>query len=129
MLQSITTRTCIVRNTAAHKGRTQAIEPGKTASRHLHYGRIILDKGQATLHLQTGEKETALICLRGSAAVRAEGATHELGRYDALYIPRDASADITPGLDGCDLAEIAAPVEKRHPVQLVRFDEDRKSVV
>jgi 5-deoxy-glucuronate isomerase len=126
MLQSITTDTCIVRNTAGHKGRTKAIEPGKTASRHLHYGRIILDAGHSPQHVTTGEKETALVCLGGTATVRAEGETHVLGRYDALYVPRDSEIDITPGADGCDLAEISAPVEKRHPVQFVRFDDVRK---
>lgn len=126
MLQSITTETCIVRNTAGRKGRTKAIEPGKTASRQLHYGRIILDAGDATLHLDTGEKETALICLGGTATVRAEGAPHLLGRYDAIYVPRDSAIDIAPGAEGCDLAEVAAPVEKRHPVQVVRFEDVRK---
>ena len=125
MLQSITTDTCIVRDTASEKGRTKSIEPGKTASRYLHYGRIILDAGYSPQHFSTGDKETALICLRGSATVSAEGSTHVLGRYDAIYIPRDASLEITPGPDGCDLAEIAAPVEKRHPVQFVRFDDVR----
>ena len=32
----------------------------------------------------------------------------------------------TPGADGCDLAEIAAPVDARHPVQFVAFDDVRK---
>src|SRR5262245_16749826 len=126
MLQSIANQTCIVRNTAGHKGRTKAIEPGKTASRYLHYGRIILDAGHAPQYLTTGDKETALICLRGSASVRTDGHTHVLGRYDAIYIPREATADIVPGDEGCDLAEIAAPVEKRHPVQVVRFEDVRK---
>lgn len=126
MLQSITNETCIVRNTAGQKGRTKAIEPGKTASRNLYYGRIILDAGDTTLTVTTGERETALICLGGSATVRADGTPHVLGRYDAIYVPRDSAIDVTPGTDGCDLAEIAAPVEKLHPVQVVRFDEVRK---
>ena len=44
-LQQIAKDTCIVRNTAGQKGRTLAIEPGTTASRYLHYGRIVLDTG------------------------------------------------------------------------------------
>src|SRR5437899_1654755 len=35
---------CVVRNTAARKGRSQSVTPGSTAARHLHYGRIILDR-------------------------------------------------------------------------------------
>ncbi len=42
----IDSRTCIVRDTAARKGRTQSVAPGKTASQLLHYGRIILDAGE-----------------------------------------------------------------------------------
>jgi 5-deoxy-glucuronate isomerase len=33
---------------------------------------------------------------------------------------------VLPGPDGCDLAEIAAPVRKRHPVQFVSFAEVQK---
>jgi 5-deoxy-glucuronate isomerase len=33
---------------------------------------------------------------------------------------------VTPGADGCDLAEIAAPVTKRHPVQFVAFEDVRR---
>ena len=121
-LESITPDTCIVRNTAAAKGRTQAIVPGRTAaSRHLHYGRIILDATDRPLTIDNGPNETGLVCLNGSATVTAAGATHELGRYDALYIPRDSSLTIAAGTHGCDLAEIAAPVSKRHPIQYVRF--------
>jgi len=121
---SITPETCIVRKTPAHKGRTQAIAPGTTtASRHLHYGRVILDATDTPLAIETGTHETGFICLKGSATVTAEGASYDLARYDAVYVPRDASATITPGAEGCDLAEISAPVTKRHPVQHVRFTE------
>jgi 5-deoxy-glucuronate isomerase len=123
-MRAITADTCIVRNTAAKKGRTQAIAPGGTsASRHLHYGRVILDAGDQPLVIATEGKEVGLVCLGGSATATVAGQSYELGRYDALYVPRDASVSVTPGADGCDLAEIAAPVAKRHPVQHVRFAE------
>lgn len=122
-LQPLTPTTCIVRDTAAKKGRTQAIAPGgQAASRHLHYGRVILDAG-GTERIDTGDKETGLVCLGGQAQVSVDGTSHALGRYDALYAPRDARIDITAGPAGCDLAEIAAPVSKRHPVQFVSFAE------
>jgi 5-deoxy-glucuronate isomerase len=121
-IQAITPTTCIVRDTAGKKGRTHAITPGgRAASRHLHYGRVILDAGDAPLQVETGGKETGFVCLRGSATIVVEGATHTLGRYDALYTPRDARVEIAPGSEGCDLAEISAPVSKRHPVQCVSF--------
>ena len=121
---SITPETCIVRNTAARKGRTQAIAPGTTtASRHLHYGRVILDADDTPLAIETGTRETALICLKGTATATVDGDSYALDRYDAVYVPRDAEVTITAGSGGCDLAEISAPVTKRHPVQHVRFTE------
>lgn len=124
-LQTIANGTCIVRNTASSKGRTTAIVPGKTASRHLHYGRIVLDPGQS-MQIETGGKETGFVCLKGGADITVEGTVYGLERYDALYVPRDSAVAITAGLHGGDLAEIAAPVEKRHPVKHVRFADVRQ---
>jgi 5-deoxy-glucuronate isomerase len=87
----------------------------------LHYGRVILDAGQPAMTIQTGDRETGFVSLGGSAVATVDGSSYTLGRYDALYVPRGASVTIAPGSDGCDLAEISAPVEKMHPVQLVRF--------
>ena len=118
---AITPATCVVRNTAARKGRTQSIAPGMGASRHLHYGRIILDAGDSALEVAAGGNETALIALGGSATVTVDGKGYALGRYDALYVPRDTGFTIDAGAHGCDLAEISAPVSRRHPVQHVTF--------
>src|SRR6185503_2472280 len=73
------------------------------------------------IRIDTNDRETAFICLRGSAMASVEGRSNTLERYDALYVPRDASVSIAAGPAGCDLAEIAAPVTKRHPVQGVKF--------
>jgi 5-deoxy-glucuronate isomerase len=124
--QVLAPNTCIVRNTAARKGRTHAVTPGQTASRYLHYGRIILDADDDPIRFGTGDKETAFIALRGSAAVHVDGEPFAIGRYDALYAPRDSQVEIKAGADGCDLAEIASPVSKRHPVQFVAFSDVRE---
>jgi 5-deoxy-glucuronate isomerase len=121
-LEPIANGTCIVRNTAAKKGRTLALAPGRTASRHLHYGRIILDAGDARLTFDTNGLETAFIALSGEATVAVAGGKYELRPYDALYVPRSSNVQITPGAEGCDLAEVAAPVERAHPVQFVEFN-------
>jgi len=118
---------CIIRDTAARKGRTRSVAPGATASRHLYYGRIILDAAGAPLAFNTKELETGLVCLKGSADVGVEGARYRLGRYDALYVPRDTSIDIAAGAGGCDIAEIGAPVSGRHPVQFVSFGDVQKN--
>jgi 5-deoxy-glucuronate isomerase len=123
---TLTPTTCIVRGTHTRKGRHAAVEPGKTAARHLRYGRIILDAGDPPLRFATGELETGVVCLRGSATVRSAEAAFSLSRYDAAYVPRDSTVEVTPGADGCDLAEIAAPVSTRHPAQFVAFADVRK---
>jgi 5-deoxy-glucuronate isomerase len=120
-LEQIRPDTCIVRDTASRKGRTHAVMPGTTAARHLRYGRVILEAGDGPIAFATGEFETALICLKGTATVRVGDAQHSLGRYDSLYALRDAAIEVAAGEAGCDCAEIAAPVARRHPVQIVRF--------
>jgi 5-deoxy-glucuronate isomerase len=120
-VERITPNTCVVRDTAARAGRTRAVAPGLTASRHLHYGRIILAAGEPPLTVPTGEHETALICLGGAASIETSGQTRALAKYDGLYVPRDTSFAVTPGPAGCDLAEISAPVSGRYPVQFIPF--------
>lgn len=117
---------CVVRNTAARKGRTRSVSPEATSARHLHYGRIVLDGGDVPLLFGTGEHETGFIALKGSTTVAAEGKTFELVQYDALYVPRDCQVVVTPGPSGCDLAELSAPVGRRYPVQFVSFADVQK---
>jgi 5-deoxy-glucuronate isomerase len=123
---SIAAPTCIIRNTAARKGRTRSVAPGITAARHLQYGRIILDAGNEPIRFVTTGVETGLICLRGQATVQVDGSSCDLTRFDSLYIPRDAAVKVAPGTDGCDLAEIAAPVYKVHPLQRILFADVKK---
>ena len=125
-LQQIAKDTCIVRNTAAHKGRTLAVEPG-AASRYLYYGRIVLDEGDVPIRFDTGERETGLVCLKGSATVRANGESFTLGKLDSLYVPRDGTIEVTAAAGGCDLAEIAAPVAQKYPLQFVRLADVQKN--
>ncbi len=125
-LPSIRQETCIVRNTAARKGRHLTVTPQTTATRHLHYGRIVLDGGDKPLDLDTGAHETGLVCLKGSAAVRLSAANYDLVPYDALYLPRGTKFTVAPGAAGCDLAELSAPVERSYPIQFVSFAELQK---
>jgi 5-deoxy-glucuronate isomerase len=125
--QPISAAGCIVRNTAGRKGRTIAVSPGSTAVRYLHYGRIILDPGQPPVRFENGGQETGLVCLDGSATVDTGNESHRLERLDALYIPRDSAIEVTPGNQGCDLAEIGAPVEARYPLQFVEYNQVKKN--
>jgi 5-deoxy-glucuronate isomerase len=125
-LQQIAKDTCIVRDTARRKGRHVAVQPGDTASRYLYYGRIVLDAGDAPVRFDTKQLETGLVCLKGSATVKANNESFTLGRLDSLYVPRGASIEVTPGANGCDLAEIAAPVSQDYPIQFVKFADVQK---
>jgi 5-deoxy-glucuronate isomerase len=119
--------TCFVPATHRGKGRRTAVQPGPTAARYLHYGRIAIDGGEAPISFANGDHETGLICLNGSAVVGADDESFALGQYDALYIPRDSGIVVTAGPEGCDLAEISAPVANRYPIQFVSFAEIRKN--
>jgi 5-deoxy-glucuronate isomerase len=124
---TINQETCVVRATNKQKGRTSWLAPEKAAVRHLYYGRIILDSGDAPLEFSTGTHETGLICLGGRAAVEVAAKRFELGRYDALYVPRDSAIRVTPLEKGCDLAEVSAPVTGKYPLKFVSFAEVQKT--
>lgn len=115
-LPVIDEKTCVVRNTAGRHGRHISVSPGATAARHLHYGRVVLSAGE-TLTFSTDNREAAFICLKGSANVNG----YDLSLYDALYLPRESDVTVTGGPSGCDLAEVAAPVDNAYPVQFVKF--------
>jgi 5-deoxy-glucuronate isomerase len=121
--EQLTKDTCVVRNTASTKGRTHAVVPGKTATKHLHYGRIILGGGDPAVRFENGEMETGLICLKGTATVRARDQSFTLGRLDSVYVPRDSTIEVTAAGEGCDLAELAAPVSTAYPIQFVPFEQ------
>jgi len=119
----ISHQTCVIRNTGSASGRTCSIEPGTAAVKHLRYGRIVLTSEAAPVEVETGNLETGLIALSGLATVLVKGATHVMRPYDSIYIPRDAAFTVRPGSEGCDLAEMAAPVARHYPVQFVAFDQ------
>jgi 5-deoxy-glucuronate isomerase len=124
-LEKIDPATCFVRSTHRNKGRTISVAPGATASRNLYYGRIILEAGDVPLVFENAGHETGLICLNGTGKVTAGDETFDLDRYDALYIPRDSTIEVSS--DGAfDLAELSSPVENKYPIQFVSFQQIRK---
>ena len=126
--QEISPETCFVPATHKGKGRRTAVEPGKTAARYLYYGRITLDAGDEAVAFDNKDHETGFVCLNGEAEVSVAVETYELGRYDALYIPRDSRIEVrAKGDKGCDLAEVSAPVDGHYPLQVVRFAEVRQN--
>ncbi len=124
----INAATCFVPRTHEGNGRRTLVAPGSTAARYLHYGRISIGAGDSPIVFQTGDHETGLICLKGSASVKANDQTYQLEQYDALYVSRDSSVEVqAKGSDGSDLAEVSAPVEKRYPTKFVSFKEVRQN--
>lgn len=121
MNATLTTEQCVVRATHAREGRTRSLDPATTAARQLHYGRIVLRGGAEPLRFETGGLETGLVALRGAAEVWTARQRFSMAPYDALYVPRGSHVEVRPGRDGCDLAEIAAPVEKAYPLQFVSW--------
>ena len=118
-LKPLTRDTCIVRNTDARKGRTEYVSPASAATEWLHYGRVILDAGDPLLRFSNGDRETALICLKGGGTVSAAGSQWNVSRYDAIYVPRDQAIEVRAGAGGIDLAELSAPVKGQYPSAFV----------
>src|SRR4051812_25119193 len=97
-LEPIATENLIFRGTAAHKGRHISVSPANSSMRHLTYGRILLDGETPKSQFETGAREIALICLSGACQVRIDGQElHDLGQYDAIYIPRNRAVEVTTG--------------------------------
>ena len=110
----------IFRGTNQQKGRHVAVSPQNSAMKHLAYGRIILDADTPAAKFSTGEREVGLICMSGACAIKAEGETQEIGRYDSIYLPRDTEVEITTE-GAVDLVECSAEVENKYPLQIVRY--------
>ena len=116
----------VFRKTNANKGRHRAVTPENSPMEHLIYGRIILDGEVSSVSFETGGEEVGLIGLSGSGTVSVDGEGHELGRYDAIYIPRGSKVEVRT--DGAvDFAEVASRVDGDYPLQVVRHAEVEKN--
>lgn len=110
----------IFRQTHTKPGRNLAVTPANSTMRHLCYGRILLGPGVPSVSFASGERETALLCVSGSAEVVARAKRFHLGKYDALYVPRDTQLEVTTASQ-TDLAEFSAEVATDYPVQFVPY--------
>ena len=112
----------VFRQTHTQIGRSISVDPGNSTMRHLAYGRIVLNASNPSVTFANDDRETGLICLSGEALVRTHNREIRLGQYDAVYIPRDSTIDVS-STTGVDIAEFSSDVEGRYPLQVVRFDE------
>ena len=115
----------IFRHTNSRKGRNISITPENSLMKHLVYGRVILDREQPKESFSTGPLEMGLICLSGECTIEADGQTNKIDRYDSIYIPRDTEVEITTETS-VDLVECSADVEKKYPLQVVRYADVEK---
>jgi 5-deoxy-glucuronate isomerase len=112
----------IFRKTNAQIGRHVAVTSQNSTMRHLAYGRIILNGSMPAVAFSTAGRETALICLSGTAFTKTGKREFELGQYDAIYIPRDSAIEVSTKT-GTDIAEFSSDVEGKYPLQMVRYAE------
>jgi 5-deoxy-glucuronate isomerase len=119
-LQQAAMEGMIFRKTNAHVGRRICVSPGNSTMRHLTYARIILDASWPSAKFSTGERETGLICLGGEGQANVDGTTIPLGRFDAVYVPRDSTVEVNTS-SSVDIAEFSAEVAKRYPMQVVSY--------
>lgn len=110
----------LFRGTHRGHGRRRIIDRHNSDLEFLRYGRIVVGGGE--LAFDTGGEEMALFCVNGDGAVIADGTEYRLGRYDALYVPLGTQV-VVRAEAAFDLVEVAAPVTRRFPVALVRFED------
>jgi 5-deoxy-glucuronate isomerase len=112
----------IFSGTAEKLGRNIAVSPQNSVLAHLQYGRVRLNAEVPRVSFETGERETALLCMRGACRVSVNGATYDLDLHDAIYAPRGSALEVSTSTE-VDLVELAADVTGDYPVQVVRYSD------
>ena len=115
----------LFRGTHRVQGRKRIIHEYNTGLEYLRYGRIVLGQGGGKLDVESQDEELGFVCLAGQGTIEADGQTFRLGKYDALYVPRESRCTVF-STEAFDLAEMGSPASKKYPVQFVRFEEVRK---
>jgi 5-deoxy-glucuronate isomerase len=117
---SLDARKLIFAGTASHRGRAIPVSPSNSVLAHLHYGRTLLGSDLTRTTFTTEGRETALLVMRGACTARVGGERHDLGLYDAIYVPRGSAVDVTTSGE-VDLVECAAEVSGDYPLQVIRY--------
>jgi 5-deoxy-glucuronate isomerase len=112
----------IFTGTASRRGRFISVTPENSGMAHLAYGRVILDASVPSAAFVTGTRETSLMCMKGACRVTVGGAPYDLDTYDAIYVPRDSSVEVSTAGE-VDLVECSADVEGKYPLQVIRYAE------
>jgi 5-deoxy-glucuronate isomerase len=115
----------IFRKTNTQLGRHISVSPTNSTNQHLSYGRIILNDRKPQVSFSNGVCETGMVCLSGSAEVKAGSEEFHLEQYDAIYIPRNTTIEVRTN-DGVDIAEFSADAEQGYPIQFVSYQDVRR---
>jgi 5-deoxy-glucuronate isomerase len=89
---------------------------------HLAYGRIRLDASVSSAVFETGNRETALLCMKGACRIVVYGAAYDLDTYDAIYVPRGSAVAVSTASE-VDLVECSADVAGNYPLQVIRYSQ------
>src|SRR6266853_1765376 len=111
----------VFRNTNTHSGRKIVITPRNSSMQHLCYARTRLDAASSEVNFNTGNSESAIICVAGEAEFTVGENKFSLGQHDAAYIPRGSQVRIRG--ESADLAEFSAEVKGDYPLQIVRYED------
>ena len=122
----MTDKMMVFRKTNAHVGRQISVTSANSTNRHLAYGRILLNEHQKSASFTTGDRETGLIVLSGSAKVTVDSKPFDLVQYDSIYIPRDSSIQVETA-HHADIAEFSAEVEGKYPLQVAPYSDVSKN--
>jgi 5-deoxy-glucuronate isomerase len=114
------TENLVFRRTNTRVGRHISVSPANSAMKHLAYGRIILNTEHRSALFESGDRETGFICIGGEAEVLVDGEAIHIGKYDAMYIPRDSAVEVRTA-SSVDIAEFSADVTKKYPLQIVPY--------
>jgi len=106
--------------TASHRGRKLAVSPENSTLAHLCYGRTILDREVSKASFETGQRETALMCMKGNCRITIDDTAYDLDTFDAIYVPRGSRVEVTTQSE-VDLVECAADVTGDYPTQVIRY--------
>ncbi|HEY3494890.1 MAG TPA: 5-deoxy-glucuronate isomerase [Polyangiaceae bacterium] len=110
----------IFKGTASARGRSVSVTPKNSPLDHLCYGRIRLDSEVPRAAFATEGRETALLCMKGACTLKVNAEVIELDTYDAIYIPRGSSVEVTTKSE-VDLVECSAEVTGDYPLQIIRY--------
>jgi len=115
----------VFRKTNQHVGRLVSVTPRNSTNQHLSYGRIILNSTMPSAFFDSGEQETALICLSGTATVKVAEKVLDIAQYDSIYVPRGSQIEVMTS-SNVDFVEFSAEVENTYPLQVVRYTDISK---